>query len=30
MQIVIIGIKDPEIDIGPWAMSEDIKLSKDR
>ena len=30
MQIVIVGIKDPKMDIGPWAMSEDIKLSEDR
>ena len=30
MQIVIVGIKGPEMDIRPWAVSEDIKLSEDR
>ena len=30
MQIVIVGIKGPKMDIEPWAMSDDIKLAKDR
>ena len=30
MQIVMVGIKGPKMDIGPWAVFEDIKLSKDR
>ena len=27
---IIVGIKGPEIGIGPWAVFEDIKLSEDR
>ena len=27
---IIVGIKDPEMGIGPWAMSKDIKSSKDK
>ena len=27
---IIVGIKDPEMGIGLWAMSKDIKSSKDK
>ena len=27
---IIVGIKGPEMGIGPWAVFEDIKLSEDR